>query len=127
MTQQNPVGWFEIPVTEMDRAIKFYTEVFGFPLEKHNMEEYEMAWFPMGNEGYGATGALIKHEENCVPAQTGSLVYFSVQSGDLANELAKVEPAGGKIVVDKMSIGEHGFVAIFIDTEGNKVAMHSRN
>lgn len=125
----NVVGWFEIPVTDMDRAIKFYEEVFGYKIDlQPKMGDLEMAWFPMDSDmesqKYGATGALVKHEMY-KPSHEGTVVYFNAASGDLANELAKVEEAGGRVLKEKMSIGEHGFIGVFMDTEGNTVAMHS--
>ncbi len=126
----NVVGWFEIPVTDMDRAIKFYETVFGYKMDlKPEENGMQMAWFPMDEpdaegEKYGAGGALVKHEMS-QPSATGTVVYFNANSGDLANELGKVEAAGGKVLKDKMDIGEHGFIGIFMDTEGNTVAIHS--
>jgi len=124
MTNDNPIGWFEIPVTDMDRAIAFYEKVFGHTFQKHKMGEIEMAFFPYVKDGTGATGTLAKHEWY-KPSQDGVVIYFTAKSGDCANELAKVKEAGGTVIVDKKSIGEHGFIGIFIDSEGNKVAVHS--
>lgn len=127
--KMNPVGWFEIPVKEMDRAMKFYNEVFGYELEKHDMEGgMKMAWFPMHMEGQGAAGSLVQHEEWYKVAShgtEGTLVYFTSPSGDLTNELSKVEAAGGRIIKEKYDIGEHGFIGMFLDSEGNRVAIHS--
>jgi predicted enzyme related to lactoylglutathione lyase len=125
---RNVVGWFEIPVTDMDRAVAFYEAVFGFQLERHPMGELDMAWFPFaeGDAG-GASGSLVKQAEFYTPGQEGSMVYFTAPSGDLANELSRVEAAGGNVMVPKTVIGEgHGFMAVFFDTEGNRVALHSR-
>lgn len=124
--KNNVVGWFEIPVTDMDRAIKFYETVFGFKLERHQMEPLDMAWFPTV-EGSGAMGSLVYHKEFYNPSTEGTLVYFTAHSGDLANELAKIESAGGKILVDKTLIAEDiGYMAVFLDPEGNRVALHSQ-
>ncbi|WP_299985733.1 VOC family protein [uncultured Pontibacter sp.] len=123
----NVVGWFEIPVTDMPRAIRFYESMLGYTLHYQPMGEEEMAWFPWSDEGAGAPGSLVKSEKHYTPSTEGTLVYFSSPSGDLANELAKVEQAGGKVLQDKTLIAEDiGFMALFLDTEGNRIALHSR-
>ncbi len=126
---KNAVGWFEIPVVEMERAMKFYETVFGHKLERHTMQKVDMAWFPMHTEGLGAMGALVYNEEFYQPAapRSGPLVYFTAFSGDLSNELARVETAGGKIMVPRTQISEeYGYMAIVLDTEGNRIGIHSR-
>lgn len=123
--ERNVVGWFEIPVEDMDRAKKFYETVLDLKLEIHDMEDMLMAWFPMLENKDGSPGALVKHEMY-EPASKGVVVYFTAHSGDLQNELGRVEEAGGKILVPKKDIGEYGFVAMLKDTEGNTIALHSR-
>lgn len=122
--QMNAVGWFEIPVTDMERAIKFYETVLEVKLERHDMGEFDMAWFPMHNDKPGASGSLVKGKEY-TPSMQGALIYLVSPSGDLQNELDKVEEAGGKICTPKKDIGEWGFMAVINDTEGNAVALHS--
>lgn len=122
--EKNVVNWFEIPVKDMNRAKKFYASVLGKELQDMDMPNMELAAFPMIQGGEYSTGALIK-ADGYEPSQTGTVVYFSCE--DVNNELAKVEASGGKIVVPKSSIGQHGFIAHIIDTEGNKVALHSAN
>lgn len=121
-TPKNPVNWFEIPVHDLDRATSFYENVFGYELELHDMGPLQMAWFPMEDEGTGTTGTLIKSEAY-TPSHEGSMVYFSVD--DIDATLEKINENGGKTINEKMSIGEHGFVAHFEDSEGNRVALHS--
>ena len=123
--QSNVVNWFEIPVKDMERATKFYEAILGVKLDHHKMDELEMAWFPMMQDKPGATGSLVKHDEWYQPSMQGSLIYFSAPSGDLDNELKKVEEAGGKVFMPKKAIGEWGFIGIFGDSEGNRVAFHS--
>lgn len=118
----NVINWFEIPVTDMDRAKKFYETVFNFEMVKNNMANLEMAWFPMEENAPGATGSLIK-ADSYVPSYDGSMVYFSVE--DIDKTLAAINANGGKTLNPKMSIGEYGFVAHFEDCEGNRVALHS--
>jgi uncharacterized protein len=120
--QGNAVGWFEIPVNDLSRARTFYEHVFGVALQPMQMGPAEMALFPMNPGGAGAGGCLIK-TEGYTPSFAGSVVYFSV--GDIEGTLAKAASQGGSTVVPKMNIGEHGFIAHFQDTEGNRVALHS--
>jgi predicted enzyme related to lactoylglutathione lyase len=121
----NAVGWFEIPVTDMGRAMKFYEAVLDVKLSRNQVGEIDMAWFPMV-DGKGAAGSLVAHAEWYKPSQDGTLVYFTAYSGDLESELGRVEAAGGKILVPKKSIGEYGFMAVVLDTEGNRIALHSK-
>jgi len=124
---RNVVGWFEIPVTKMERAIKFYEAVFGFKLERHEMGELDMAWFPFADIP-GASGSLVYHKEFYKPSTDGTLIYFTCHSGDLENEISKIEPAGGKILMPKKLITEDiGYMALCVDTEGNRIALHSRS
>lgn len=118
------VGWFEIPTADMERAIKFYETVFDCKLDRNTMGEFDMAWFPFDDEMKGAGGSLV-HHEMYIPSEKGTLVYFS--SDDIDTELSKVEKAGGKILREKTEISpDIGFMAFFVDTEGNRIALHSR-
>lgn len=127
--KNNPVGWFEIYVQDMERAKAFYTAVFGYKLSKLElpMLEVEMWSFPM-EEGYGAPGALVKMAGAPVGGAGGcgaTLVYFSCE--DCALQAAKALEAGGKVHQEKFSIGQYGHIAIVIDTEGNTIGLHSMN
>lgn len=125
--KNNAVGWFEVPVNDMERAIKFYEKVFDIKLQRNTMGPLDMAWFPWVENGQGATGSLVKHPDFYVPSSQGTLVYFTAHSGDLANELSRVEAAGGKVTQKKTLITDDvGFMGLFIDTEGNRIALHSR-
>lgn len=125
--KNNIVGWFEIPVVNMERAITFYETVIGVKLDKNKIDSVDMAMFPWVDEEYGSGGALVYNQEFCNPSADGVMVYLTALSGDLANELAKVEKAGGKVLQEKTKISdEHGFMGVFLDTEGNRVALHSR-
>ncbi|MCF8304684.1 MAG: VOC family protein [Bacteroidales bacterium] len=125
--KNNMVGWFEIPVTDMDRAVKFYEAVFDLKLDLNKMGETDMAWFPFVDDGLGAPGSLVQNKDYYKPSSEGVLVYFTAHSGDLANELSRVEAAGGKVYQPKTLITEEiGYMATFIDSEGNRVALHSR-
>jgi uncharacterized protein len=124
--KNNVVGWFEIPVSDMDRAIKFYETVFDLKLSRHKMNAEDMAWFPY-TEGAGAPGSLVYQPDYYKPSADGTLIYFTSLSGDLSNELSKVESAGGKVLQQKKLIApDVGYMGLFLDTEGNRIALHSR-
>ena len=128
----NPVGWFEIYVQDIDRAKNFYETVFQVTLEPLPVPEMpesdscegdmEMWSFPMSEQGYGAAGTLIRME-GAPSGAGGTMVYFSCE--DCAAEAARAAEHGGSIFREKMPIGEHGFIAIAKDTEGNMIGLHS--
>ncbi|RMA64617.1 VOC family protein [Ulvibacter antarcticus] len=122
--KQNMVSWFEIPVSDMDRAKAFYEQVFNLKISVQDFGGVVMGWFPNEGEAYGATGTLIKNE-GYIPSEKGTLVYFS--SEDVQIELKRIKKAGGSIRQEKTMISpEHGYMAVFIDTEGNRVALYSK-
>jgi len=119
---KNAINWFEIPVTDFTRAKKFYETLFGaeimeipFPDGKYGMLPSDM------QEGVGGG---IAQGEGFTPSDKGTVVYLN-GGDDLSIPLARIEGAGGKIIMPKTSIGENGFMAHFLDTEGNHVALHS--
>jgi len=115
--------WFEIPVTDMDRAAAFYSELMGYEIKVEEMFGSKMGFFPM--EDVPMSGALT-YTEDAKPGADGVLIYLN-GGEDLSEMLARVEPAGGKVIVPKSKISDDiGFYATFIDTEGNKLALHSR-
>ncbi len=121
----NPIAWVEIPVNDMARAKKFYETVFNYKIELVNFGGLEMGWFPNAGEAHGATGTLIR-QESYIPSHQGTLVYF--HSEDVQNELLRIEEAGGKIIQPKTQISEeHGYMGVFEDTEGNRVALYSQS
>ena len=122
---RNAIDWFEIPAANLDRAIAFYEAVFDFKLQPMELaNKLRMALFPIHpSEGVG--GALCQHPEFYTPSQTGTMVYLNADP-DLAIALARVEKAGGRVLVPKSQISaEYGYMAVFIDCEGNRVALHS--
>lgn len=102
--------------------MKFYEAVFQFKLDLHDFGVIQMSWFPMEQGSTGASGTLIKGT-SYVPSHQGTLVYFSV--ADIPATLDRAAQNGGKILAPKKSIGEHGFVDVFEDSEGNRVAVHA--
>lgn len=126
--KRNMVGWFEVPVADMDRAILFYESVLNIKISRHKMGPLDMGWFPTAEgDAPGASGSLVHHQEHYKPSANGTLVYLSSHAGDLQTELDRIEPAGGKIIQGKTQISEdYGYMALFVDSEGNRMALHSR-
>ncbi|WP_228851177.1 VOC family protein [Aegicerativicinus sediminis] len=122
--KMNMVGWFEIPVADMDRAKKFYETVFQIDINVHDFGGLLMGWFPDRGQVPGANGTLIK-QESYIPSKEGTLIYFNCE--DVDNELSRIVEAGGSIYLKKTQISpEYGYMGVFIDTEGNRIALHSR-
>ncbi len=120
----NTVGWFEIPVTNMERAVAFYEAALDCKITVHNLGGLLMGWFPSQGDTYGATGSLVQ-QESYVPSHEGTLVYITCD--DLQQELDRIPEAGGKVLHPKTQISpEHGYMGIFEDSEGNRVGLHSR-
>lgn len=121
----NPVVWFEIYVDDLSRARKFYETVFSVTMTEMpntNNEGIEMAMFPMKMDKPNASGGLVKMK-GFKAGGNSTIVYFD--SADCTTEEARVEEAGGKIFKKKNSIGEHGFMSLCTDTEGNMFGIHS--
>jgi uncharacterized protein len=123
----NMVGWFEIPVTDMERAIRFYETVFDINLTRMPLGELEMAGFPFIPGSMGSAGALVCSPGNYKPSSDGILIYFTSFAGDVSVELDRVTKAGGKVLTEKRQISpEIGYMGVFTDTEGNRIALHNR-
>ncbi|MTI20558.1 VOC family protein [Fulvivirga sp. RKSG066] len=123
MKNLNPVCWFDINVSNLERAKEFYEDVFDIKMVDLPIEWGKQSTFPFENDGVNATGALVE-KENYMPNDNNTVVYFS--SPDCVTEESKVEKAGGKVLKPKFSIGEFGFVSILKDSEGNTIGLHSR-
>lgn len=119
--QENPVRWFEIHVQDMSRARNFYENVLRRKLDKLDTPGMEYWAFATEQDRPGVGGALVKMDG--VPSGGGTRVYFGCE--DCAVEAARVAPAGGRIHREKMSIGQYGFIALAVDTEGNMFGLHS--
>lgn len=120
----NPIVWCEIYVQDMERAKSFYESVFQIKLEKLESPEnsgIDMWAFPMTMDTVGASGALVKME-GVESGGSSTIPYF--HCNEIAEEEARVVKAGGKIHKPKMSIGQYGFMALIIDTEGNTIGLH---
>lgn len=125
--ERNPVGWFEIYVSDMDRARKFYESVFGYQFEAlpspgNDLGELEMLMFLGDPAKPGSCGALAKMD-GVTPGGGGTLIYFSC--ADCGEEESRVVDAGGSVVKSKFSIGEYGDIALVVDSEGNMIGLHN--
>ena len=123
---KNAISWFEIPTTDIDRAQKFYETIFGISLAPMDMPGMKMRMFPLDNPLEGIGGTLVDSGGFHKPSATeGPLIYLN-GNPDVQNVLGKVEAAGGKVTVPKTEISpEYGYMGVFIDTEGNRIALHS--
>ena len=119
---RNPVGWFEIYVQDMARAKVFYEKTLQVTFEKLESPGLELWAFPMNMDAPGAAGALVKMEGKD-SGGGGTIIYFSC--ADCAVEAGRAAQHGGKVVKEKFSIGQYGFIAFVEDTEGNVIGLHS--
>jgi predicted enzyme related to lactoylglutathione lyase len=126
MLFKNAISWFEIPATDLNRAQKFYETIFDMSLQPLDLPNIKMRMFPLEDMMTDVGGALVDSGGFHMPSATdGPLIYLNANP-DLQTVLSKVEEAGGKIMVPKTEISpEYGFMAVFLDTEGNRVALHS--
>lgn len=118
----NPVYHFEIPVTDMDRAVHFYQSVFGYELSRQTVDGYEMAFFPRADGAPGASGALASGDVY-VPSTSGAIIYFDVPDIDPVLERALAQ--GATILYPKKHVGAAGYVAEILDSEGNRIALNA--
>lgn len=125
MVFKNAISWFEIPTTDLERATKFYESIFDIKLIPLDMPQLQMRMFPL-EDRMGIGGALTLAPGFYTPSATdGPLVYLNANP-DVQIVLDRIVAAGGKITVPKTEISpEHGHMAVFVDTEGNRVALHS--
>jgi len=115
------VSWFEIPALDLKRSVAFFNEIFDMSMDVMETPDYSMAVFPV-NKGIGGA-VMVGH--GCVPSETGALIYLNAGK-DLSKVLERVEGAGGRVIMEKTLINEEsGHFALFIDSEGNKLALHS--
>lgn len=118
----NVINWFEIPAENFDRAVKFYSNVLDGEISSQEMMGIKMGFLPMEGEGVG--GAVCSGE-GYKPSMEGATLYLN-GGEDLSTPLGRVESAGGKVLMPKTKISDEiGYMAFFVDSEGNKVAFHS--
>ena len=120
----NLINWFEIPAADIHRASKFYSTILDKNIPVQNFGGLTMAMLPMGAQDE-VTGALVQHEGYTPSDTDGALLYLN-GNPDLTTILERIEGAGGKILRPKSQISpEVGYMALFTDTEGNRMALHS--
>jgi len=120
----NQIVWFDMPVQDLDRAIRFYSAVLGAPVKKEQMPGMTFAVLP--HQDHEVSGCLAPGGEGSAskPSPHGALLYFNCQ-GRLDQAVAAVEPNGGKVLQPRHQIGPYGFRAVVLDSEGNRIALHS--
>ncbi|MEQ8881416.1 MAG: VOC family protein [Cyclobacteriaceae bacterium] len=118
----NPVQWFEIATKDLERAKTFYSEVFNLEFQYIEMPDSKMYMFGEPDK-IGSAGCLLQSAES-KPSTEGTTIYFSCE--DVAVHADKIEIAGGQVIVPKTDIGEFGFFGQFIDSEGNRLGLHSQ-
>ena len=126
MTFKNAISWFEIPTTDLNRAQKFYEAIFDMQMIPLDTPSMKMRMFPIENMVSDVGGALVDSGGFHKPSSTeGTLLYLNANP-DVQLVLNRIEASGGKIVMPKTEISpEYGHMALFIDTEGNRIAIHS--
>ncbi len=116
------INWFEIPSTDFPRAAHFYETIFGNKLKREDMGGFPMAIF---NDGDGESIGCVIHGEPYKPSENGAVIYFDAGTS-IDDVLGRIQPAGGRILMDKMKLpGDIGYIAHFVDTEGNRMALHA--
>ncbi len=122
----NILNWFEIAASDIARAKKFYEEVFSVKMQQQENMGMQMAFFPGEGANGKVAGALVQGPMH-KPSGDGAVIYLNANP-DLGTALSKIEKAGGKVLMPKTDIGNKmGHMAFFLDTEGNKVGLHSNN
>ena len=119
----NSLNWFEIPAADILRAKSFYETIFDIKMEDMEMPGMKYAMFPFDPLKAKVAGGLAQSPMH-TPSSTGSIIYLNANP-DLQIVLDRIEKAGGKVTMPKTSIGQNGFMAFFLDSEGNIMALHS--
>lgn len=123
---ENSLNWFEIPALDINRAKKFYESIFGIQMEEQEMMGMKMAFFPAEMGSGKANGGLAQSDMH-QPSAHGSKIYLNANP-DMNHVLGRIEAAGGKITMPKTKISDDiGYMAFFVDSEGNGMALHSQN
>lgn len=117
---QNAINWFDIPAVDFERAVKFYETIFDITLHKAPSGGTMNGIFPA--DQMGVTGAVCQGE-GYLPSADGSIVYLNAD-GQIDVILSRVEAAGGRILRPKTHIGDPGYIAWLIDSEGNRIGLH---
>ena len=124
MAHKNALNWFEIYSSDFKRAKKFYETILATPLQEAQSATCQMAMFPFDMQS--GVGGSVTQMNGIAPGAGGTIVYLNVE-GDLDGVLNRIPTAGGTVIKPRMSIGEHGYIGLFKDTEGNIVGLHSQS
>lgn len=119
----NALTWFEIPATDFDRACSFYGSVLGAEIARSDFNGIPNGILPYQSPGVG--GALVQYPEGLEPSIGGTRIYLSV-TGPIDDAAARIEQAGGTVLLPKTWIGDPGYIVLFIDSEGNQVGLNAR-
>lgn len=124
---KNAISWFEIPTTDIDRAQKFYETIFNMKMNPLEFQNIKMRMFPIDNPMEGIGGTLVQMTGDFYkPSGTDGVLIYLDGNPDVQIILDRIEAAGGKILVPKTAISdEYGDMAVFMDTEGNRIALHN--
>jgi predicted enzyme related to lactoylglutathione lyase len=123
LNSKDYVSWFEIPAINFKQAVNFYNHIFDIKMEQNVTDVNAMAFFPTTT---GIGGSIVVGQ-GYFPSDAGPLIYLN-GGKDLNNVLSKVEEVGGRIIMPKTMITEKmGFFAVFLDSQGNKLALYSKN
>ncbi|KAB2896807.1 MAG: VOC family protein [Kofleriaceae bacterium] len=120
---KNSINWFEIPTRDMDKAVTFYEKTLGVTLQREVFGGEPHAMFPVEKDPTSVTGSLVT-AKRLTPGATGVLIYLNAPDGVNAC-LARARAAGAKELAPQTPIGEHGFIAVIADLDGNQVGLHS--
>lgn len=119
----NAISWAEIPATDFDRAVEFYTTVLDREIEVVEIEGAPYGMFDI-EESESEAGAAIAIGEQHVPSKDGTTLYLTVD-GDLNAALSRVEPANGSVLISKQQLSSGAYFGMILDTEGNRIGLYS--
>ncbi len=126
-SDENSLNWFEIPTIDIDRARKFYETTFAIEMTVLPIPNLKMVVFPSMNGSGKANGALVEHEMYAPSDKAGVLIYLNANP-EIQRVIDRIEPAGGKMILGKTQISpEIGYMCLFLDSEGNRLALHAQN
>lgn len=120
---RNAITWFDIPTSDFDRAVRFYSDILGAPLRVEEAMGQRLGFFPAEPQG-GVGGNLVSPDEHHKPSQNGARVYLS--TNDIDTVLGRVRHAGGNVLTPKFFLENGGWIAIIADSEGNLIGIQSR-
>ena len=121
---KHAISWFEIPSSNFDRAVKFYGNILGEPLRIEESGGIKNGVFPyVNNDANEAIGGAVVLNPHFKPSENGTCIYLDI-NGKLDEVLGREPHAGGKVLMPRTDIG-FGLIALILDSEGNKVGLHT--